>query len=101
MKFISHESACAYWNEKLLNQKNILSYLYPYYYKDWLSIDRKKDKSLSSKDFRLWLYLRKVNESKFARELGRCGGEATKKKLGKAHFKRISKLGVKARHEKD
>ena len=37
-----------------------------------------------------------------AQELGKLGGEATKKKLGKEHFKRISKLGVKARkHETD
>ena len=35
-----------------------------------------------------------------AKELGKLGGEATKKKLGKEHFKRISKLGVKARSEK-
>ena len=35
--------------------------------------------------------------SDIAKELGRRGGEATKTKFGKAHFKRISKLGVKAR----
>ena len=35
-----------------------------------------------------------------ARELGKRGGEATKAKLGKDHFKKISKLGVKARNEK-
>ena len=39
--------------------------------------------------------------SKIARELGKLGGEATKKKLGVEHFKRISKLGVKARNEKN
>ncbi len=35
--------------------------------------------------------------SDIARELGKRGGKATKAKLGIEHFKRISKLGVKAR----
>ena len=37
---------------------------------------------------------------KMAKVLGKRGGEVTKAKLGIKHFKRISKLGVKARHEK-
>ena len=42
------------------------------------------------------------NTKSIAKELGKLGGEATKAKLGKEHFKRISKLGVKARkHETD
>lgn len=39
-----------------------------------------------------------VNEA--ARYLGKMGGTATKAKYGIGHFKRISKLGVKARNEK-
>ena len=35
--------------------------------------------------------------SDIARELGKRGGEATKAKLGIEHFRKISKLGVKAR----
>lgn len=101
MKFISHKAACIYWNEKLLFQKKNLLKLYPEYYKKWLKIDRKKDKSWSAKDFRFWLYLRKIDEDySIARELGKRGGDATKAKLGKEHFKKISKLGVKARSEK-
>ena len=34
-----------------------------------------------------------------ARVLGKRGGEATKRKLGREHFKRISKLGVEARQK--
>lgn len=99
MKFISHKAACYYWNDTLISQKDKLPELYPKYYKKWKLINRKKDKSLSAKDFRLWLYLRKVDES-FAKELGRRGGETTKKKFGNEFFKKISKLGVKARYEK-
>jgi len=29
-----------------------------YYLHEWLSIDHRKDKSISGRDFRLWLYLR-------------------------------------------
>ena len=35
--------------------------------------------------------------SEAAKALGRIGGRAVVKKFGKAHMKRISKLGVKAR----
>lgn len=42
-----------------------------------------------------------IDPSEAAKVLGKRGGEATKAKLGKEHFKKISKLGVKARHEKD
>jgi hypothetical protein len=35
--------------------------------------------------------------NKHAKKLGKLGGEATKRKHGKVHFKRISKLGVIAR----
>lgn len=42
-----------------------------------------------------------IDSTQAAKVLGKRGGEATKKKLGKEHFKRISKLGVKARNEKD
>ena len=65
MKFITRKGACVYWNDKLLYQKDELSELYPKYYKKWQKIDRKKDKSLSAKDFRFWLYLRKVDESEY------------------------------------
>ncbi len=61
MKFISHRAKCEYWNSKLLYRNLELPELYPKYYKKWLLIDRKKDKSLSARDFRLWLYLRKVH----------------------------------------
>lgn len=37
--------------------------------------------------------------SNIAKELGRRGGKATKAKLGIEHFKRISKIGVKARRK--
>lgn len=65
MKFISHKAACIYWNTKLLYEKKRLPFLYPKYFKKWKSIDREKDKSLSAQDFRFWLYLRKVDESKY------------------------------------
>ncbi len=32
------------------------------YLDQWLAIDHRKDKSLSAKDFRLWLYLRLNNK---------------------------------------
>jgi len=35
--------------------------------------------------------------SNIAKKLGKKGGETTKKKYGKNYFKKISKLGVKAR----
>ena len=65
MKFITHEGACVFWNDKLLYQKDELPELYPKYYKKWHKIDRIKDKSLSAGDFRFWLYLRKVDESEY------------------------------------
>lgn len=34
-------------------------------YKSWVSIDRKKDKSLSANDFKLYLYLRLVEKHKY------------------------------------
>ena len=37
--------------------------------------------------------------SNIAKELGRRGGEATKAKFGKEHFKKISKMGLKARRK--
>lgn len=40
-----------------------------------------------------------VDPSEAAKTLGKRGGEATKAKLGVDHFKRISKLGVKARNK--
>ena len=100
MKFSSHKATCIYWNEKLLYQQGKLPELYPNQYEKWKDIDRKKDKSLSAQDFRFWLYLRKIGESEFPKSLGKKGGEATKKKYGNEFFKKISKLGVKARNEK-
>ena len=38
--------------------------------------------------------------SNIAKELGRRGGEATKARFGKSHFKKISKLGVRERKKK-
>lgn len=38
--------------------------------------------------------------NKYAKELGRKGGNATKKKHGEDHFKRISKLASIARQKK-
>jgi len=35
--------------------------------------------------------------NKHAKALGKLGGLATKKKMGKDYYKRISKLGVEAR----
>lgn len=41
-----------------------------------------------------------TNASKIAKQLGKLGGETTKRRHGKEHFKRISKLGVEARKSK-
>ena len=41
-----------------------------------------------------------MDVTKLAKLLGKLGGQATKKKLGKAHFRRISVLGVAARKAK-
>ena len=38
--------------------------------------------------------------SAIASELGKKGGKSTLKKLGKEHYKKISKIGVAARREK-
>ena len=38
--------------------------------------------------------------SDIAKKLGKRGGEKTKARFGKSHFKKISKLGVKARKKK-
>jgi len=48
-----HKIVCRYWNWRL--PKDLNKQL-----KIWQSIDHRKDKSLSGKDFRFWLYLRKI-----------------------------------------
>ncbi len=41
-----------------------------------------------------------IDPKRIAKILGKRGGEATKKKLGKEHFKTISRKGVEARWKK-
>jgi hypothetical protein len=50
-----HEIDCLIWNWRLPKDLNDME-------SQWRNIDRRRDKSLSSKDFRFWLYIRKVNK---------------------------------------
>jgi GTPase SAR1 family protein len=78
------------------NANNIRSNFYAYLDlmgKDWL-----KEQLYGIKTS--WDNIEKYSNL-MAKELGKKGGEATKSKLGKEHFKKISELGVKARYEKN
>ena len=48
---------CIYWNWRLPKDLNL-------YLQRWEAIDHRKDKSWSGKDFRLWLYKRKLEQHK-------------------------------------
>lgn len=45
-----------YWNWRIPKDLNL-------YLKRWNSIDHRRDKSVSGKDFRFWYYLRKCDET--------------------------------------
>lgn len=49
-----HTLKAIYWNWRL--PLDIIEL-----YNEWVKIDHRKDKSLSGRDFRLWVYLRKLN----------------------------------------
>jgi len=46
---------CVYWNKRIPKDINL-------YLQRWKAIDHRQDKSVSGEDFRLWYYLRKVQE---------------------------------------
>lgn len=48
-----HKLVCIYWNWRLPHDLDKQL-------KEWKKIDHRKDKSLSGKSFRLWMYLRKI-----------------------------------------
>ena len=50
-----HILICRFWNWRIPMDINL-------YIEEWQKIDHRKDKSLSGKDFRFWLYLRKVDK---------------------------------------
>ncbi len=49
-------------NLKLSHARLYLAKIFPKHYRKWNKINRKKDKSLSANNFRLWLYLRLLDE---------------------------------------
>jgi hypothetical protein len=54
IKLFFFKIKCYYWDWRLPKDLNILE-------NKWRNIDHRKDRSLSGKDFRFWLYLRKVD----------------------------------------
>jgi hypothetical protein len=52
-----YRARCIYWDWRIPSDINL-------YIKRWGAIDRRKDKSLSTKDFRQWYYLRKIENQK-------------------------------------
>lgn len=63
--------------------------------------DGKPDKRVKHSMIQMQKYMEEASGiSEAAKALGKLGGTATQIKLGNEHFKRISKLGVKARNEK-
>ena len=61
-----HKEYCSMLNRYLhLFARKTLQEKFSKIYLDWANIDRKKDKSLSSQDFRFYLYLKLVGEHQY------------------------------------
>jgi hypothetical protein len=61
------------------------------------------DGSRDQNDVKYWIktpYRALIEKSEIAKQLGKLGGLATKKKYGKKHFSEAGKLGMKKRWKK-
>lgn len=55
VRIFKYKIRCWWWNFRIPKDLNL-------YLKRWQAIDRRRDKSISSEDFRFWFYLRKLEE---------------------------------------